>query len=57
MNGVGVLLDEIKINMMHAYKQATMKPFLEGGIGVEIETKTKFMVATFLIVTIKNTEV
>ena len=52
-----MLLDEIKINMMHAYKQATMKPFLEGGIGVEIETKTKFMVATFLIVTIKNTEV
>ena len=41
----------------NTYKQATMKPFLEGGIGVEIETKTKFMVATFLIVTIKNTEV
>ena len=52
-----MLLDEIKINMMHAYKQATMKPFLEGGIGVEIETKTQFMVATFLVATMKNTEV
>ena len=42
-----VLLDEIKINMMHAYKQATMKPFLEGGIGVEIETKTKIYKSNF----------
>jgi hypothetical protein len=46
MNGVGVLFDEIKINMMHASKQRCSLS-LGGGNGVEVETKTKIYRSNF----------